>query len=73
MALDLEEQEQVDELKAWWKQHGNKVMVGVTLFVLLVAGWQGWTAYQSKQTREAAVLFDGLRKELTSNDAKKIR
>ena len=73
MALDYEEQEQVDELKAWWKQHGNKVMAGVTLFVLTVAGWQGWGAYQAKQTREAAVLFDALRKELASNDAKKIR
>lgn len=73
MALDYEEQEQVDELKAWWKQHGNKVMAGVTLFVLTIAGWQGWVAYQSKQTSEAVALFDGLRKELVTNDAKKIR
>jgi len=73
MALDYEEQEQVDELKAWWKQHGNKVMVGVTLFVLSIGGWRGWEFYQAKQTREAAVLFDGLRKELATNDAKKIR
>ena len=73
MALDLEEQEQVDELKAWWKQHGNKVMIGVTLLVLSIGGWQGWAAYQSKQTSEAAALFDGLRKELATNDTQKIR
>jgi len=73
MALDLEEQEQVDALKAWWKEHGNKVIVGVTVFVLAVAGWRGWEAYQSKQTGEAAALFDVLRKELGTNDAKKIR
>lgn len=73
MALDLEEQEQVDALKAWWKEHGNKVIVGVTVFVLSVAGWRGWEAYQSKQTGEAAALFDVLRKQLATNDAKKIR
>ncbi|MEK6664518.1 MAG: tetratricopeptide repeat protein [Pseudomonadota bacterium] len=73
MALDLEEQEQVDALKAWWKDHGKKVIVGVTVFVLSVAGWRGWEAYQSKQTGEAAALFDVLRKELATNDAKKIR
>lgn len=73
MALDLEEQEQVDALKAWWKEHGKQVIAAVTLFVLSVAGWRGWEAYQSKQSSEAAVLFDGLRKELASNDAKKIR
>src|SRR5256885_1454596 len=26
MALDLEEQEQVAELKAWWTQHGNRIL-----------------------------------------------
>lgn len=73
MALDLEEQEQVDALKAWWKAHGNQVIAGVTVFVLAVAGWRGWEAYQSRQTGEAAALFDVLRKELATNDAKKIR
>lgn len=73
MALDLEEQEQVDALKAWWKDHGTQVIVGVTVFVLAVAGWRGWEAYQGKQTGDAAALFDGLRKELAANDVKKIR
>ncbi len=73
MALDLEEQEQVDELKAWWKAHGSKVVIGVTVFVLSVAGWRGWDAYQVKQTNDAAALFDSLRKELATNDTKKIR
>lgn len=73
MAMDLEEQEQIDALKAWWKTHGNKVIIGVTLFVLTVAGWRGWETYQAKQTGEAVVLFDALRKELLANDTKKIR
>lgn len=73
MALDLEEQEQVDALKAWWKDHGNKVIVGLTVFVLSVAIWRGWESYQAKQTGEAAAIFDVLRKELATNDVKKIR
>jgi len=73
MALDLEEQEQVDELKAWWKAHGSKVVIGVTVFVLSVAGWRGWDVYQAKQTNDSAALFDSLRKELGANDTKKIR
>jgi len=73
MALDLEEQEQVDELKAWWKQHGNKAMVLVSVFALGVAGWSAWKSYQSKQTHEAVVLFEVLRKELPANNVKRIR
>jgi predicted negative regulator of RcsB-dependent stress response len=73
MALDLEEQEQVDALKAWWKQYGNITLTALTIFVLGVAGFSAWQGYQAKQTNEAAALFDLLRKELASNDVKKIR
>lgn len=73
MALDLEEQEQVDELKAWWKAHGNKVIAGIVLFVVAVAGFRGWTAYQHKQSNEAGALFETLAREFSGGDAKKIR
>ena len=73
MALDLEEQEQVDELKAWWTQHGSKVMILITVFALSVAGWGVWKNHQAKQTSEAVVLFEVLRKELPTNNVKRIR
>ena len=73
MALDLEEQEQVDALKAWWKQHGNKALGLLALFVASVAAWNGWQGYQARQAGEAAALFDVLRKELSSNNVKRIR
>lgn len=73
MALDLEEQEQLDAMKAWWKAHGNKVIAGVSLFVLAVAGFQFWTGYQHKQSRQAGVLFQSLVREFAGGDARKIR
>jgi len=73
MALDLEEQEQVDELKAWWTQHSSKVMILITVFALSVAGWGVWKNHQAKQTSEAVVLFEVLRKELPTNNVKRIR
>ena len=49
MAYDLEEQERLDELKAWWKTHGNKVIAAVSLVLVGYAGFQGWSYYQGKQ------------------------
>ncbi len=73
MALDLEEQDQLDALKAWWKVHGRKVIAAATALVLAVAGVQAWQAYQRKQTREAAALFNVLRQQLASHDLKQVR
>jgi len=73
MAYDLEEQEQIDAIKAWWKQHGNNVLLGIAVFVAVVAGMQGWRHYQNKQTVQAAGLYDVLQGAVESHDAKQVR
>ena len=40
-AYDLEEQEQLATLKAWWKENGNLVMSSVTAVLIAFAAWQG--------------------------------
>ena len=39
-AYDLEEQEQLAEIKAWWKLHGNLLINVLTGVALLVLAWQ---------------------------------
>lgn len=73
MAYDLEEQEQIDAIKAWWKQHGNTVLLSVAVFVAIVAGTQGWRYYQHKQTAQAAALYDVLQGAADSHDVNKVR
>ena len=73
MALDLEEQEQLAELKAWWKQHGNLIVATVLAAALTFAGWQGWRWYQASQTGEAAALYESLARAAQAGDAKALR
>jgi predicted negative regulator of RcsB-dependent stress response len=73
MALDLEEQEQVEELKAWWKQHGALISALVLGIALAFAGWQGWRWYQASQASQASVLYDTVAKAAQANDAKALR
>ena len=47
---DLEEQEQIDTLKTWWKMYGNLVTGLVVAVSLGVIGWQGWNWYQRGQS-----------------------
>ncbi len=71
-ALDLQEQEQLDTIKAWWKDNGNKVLGVVLIVVVAMGGWRGWQYYQNKQAAEAATLYAEFTKQLQSNDANRI-
>jgi len=73
MALDLEEQEQVDELKAWWKQHGGLITAAVVAVAVGFAGWQAWRWYQGSQASQASMLYETLSKAAQANDAKALR
>ena len=70
---DLEEQEQLDALKAWWKQNGNLVLVTITAALLLYAAWNGWRWYQRTQSEQAAVLYENLQTAARMNDGKATR
>lgn len=73
MALDLEEQEQLEALKAWWRQYGKWVIAGVAAFVLAVGGSQGWRYWQAKQASEAAVLFERAMQAASLHDTKTLK
>ena len=60
MAYDLEEQEQVDELKALWKKYGVYITRGVIAFFVLYGLFQGWGYYQTKQSLSASELYQSI-------------
>jgi predicted negative regulator of RcsB-dependent stress response len=73
MAYDLEEQEQLSALKAWWQQYGKLVIITVVGAALAIAGVRGWHYYKNQQASSAAVLFDQLLRAESGNDHKKVR
>ena len=70
---DLEEQEQLAALKAWWNEHGGAIILGATLVLAAVGAWNAWTWYQRSQSAQAAVLYDTLQKAARANDLKTTR
>ena len=67
---DLEEQEQLAALKAWWKEHGGGVALAAILVAGAVAAWNGWVWYQRSQAAQAAALYETLQKAARANDLK---
>ncbi|HEX8989543.1 MAG TPA: tetratricopeptide repeat protein [Rhodocyclaceae bacterium] len=70
---DLEEQEQLDELKTWWKMHGNLVTAVMVAAALVALAWQGWNFWQRKQAGQASSLYVAMQQAATTGDAKRVR
>lgn len=70
---DLDEQERLDELKAWWKRWGNLVMIGLAVVIASAAGWRYWQNRVVTQSLEAAAVYEKLTQSLAANDAKAAR
>ena len=67
--LDLQEQEQLDDLKAFWKQYGNLITWVATAVLLAFAAWNGWGLWQRDQATKASALFEALDQAVTAGDA----
>jgi predicted negative regulator of RcsB-dependent stress response len=70
---DLEEQEQLATLKAWWADNGNMVMTAVSVVLFAFAAWQGWNYYQRNQAAQASGLYEAVQKAAAANDLKLVR
>ncbi|HKA41198.1 MAG TPA: tetratricopeptide repeat protein [Burkholderiales bacterium] len=73
MAYDLEEQEQIATLKAWWKQYGNLVTIVATAALLTIAAFQGWRYYRHSQSVAAVTLYEQVERAERAADHKKVR
>jgi len=70
---DLQEQEQIDALKAWWKQHSRLILLAVTVGVLTFGAIVGWRYYENRQALAAGQLYGELEVALNAGDRTKAR
>jgi predicted negative regulator of RcsB-dependent stress response len=73
MAFDLEEQEQIAELKQFWKQYGTLIVTLAVAALVAFAGMQGWRYYKNSQSEQASSLFTKFGEAVRKNDVKDIR
>ncbi|WP_280155634.1 tetratricopeptide repeat protein [Piscinibacter sp. XHJ-5] len=67
--LDLEEQEQLDQLKHFWKQYGNLITWVLIAVLGAFAAWNGWNWWQREQAVKAGALFDEVDKAAQAGEA----
>ena len=70
--FDLEEQEQLDELKHFWKQYGNLITWALIVALGAFAAFNGWQYWQRKQAVEASVLYDEVERAAATGDTGRV-
>lgn len=70
--LDLEEQEQLDQIKHFWKQYGNVITWCLVAVLGAFAAWNGYQYWQRNQASQAAALYDEIDKVARSGDGQKL-
>jgi predicted negative regulator of RcsB-dependent stress response len=67
MALDTEEQQQIEDVKKWLKENGLFIIVTIILVVAFMLGYQQWKRVQERDWARASVYFEQLLDDLGAN------
>jgi len=70
--LDLEEQEQLDQVKHFWKQYGNLITWLLIVVLAAYAGWNGYNYWQRSQAAQAAAMYDEVERAAQSGDVARV-
>ena len=73
MAYNLQEQDQIDELKAFWTTYGTAILAAITIALLAVAGVRGWNWYESRQATAAAGLYSELSHAVQNRNVEQVK
>lgn len=72
-SLDLQEQEQIDQLKAFWKQYGNLITWVLIAVLGAFAAWNGWNWWQREQGLKASALYGALEQAAQAGDGERVK
>lgn len=70
--LDLEEQEQLDQLKHFWNTWGTPITAVLVLVMGGLAAWNGYQYWQNRQASQAAALLDAVEVAVQTKDQARV-
>ena len=66
--LDLEEQEQLDELKHFWKRWGDLISWLLIAVLAGYAAWMTWQYWSNKQALQSSAMYDTVERAAQAGD-----
>jgi predicted negative regulator of RcsB-dependent stress response len=70
--LDLEEQEQLDQLKHFWNTYGNLISWVLIAVFGSIAAWNGWNYWERRQAAQASYLYEEVERAAVAGEAPRV-
>jgi predicted negative regulator of RcsB-dependent stress response len=67
----ISEEQQVEQIKKWWKENGSSIIIGIVLGVGGIMGWRFWSDHQINQSAQASAHFDAMMFAVENNQFEK--
>lgn len=68
MSETYNEQDQVEALKAWWKEYGTAIIIGVVSGALLISGYRYWNYYKTTQSEKASAAYEQIKDDIAKGN-----
>ncbi len=68
MSYNLEEQDQIEQLRAFWQQWGTAISGLLLVAALAWAGWSGWHWWTTRRAAQASSLYTQLSQRIAASD-----
>lgn len=69
MATHIDDEEQVENLKRWWKENWKALAAGLALGFSVIGGWNYWKGHTENSSATASQMYDDMKKALAANRA----
>lgn len=52
--------QELEQLKTWWKTYGHALLLGIALGLSILVGTKYWSQYKQERAEAASAIYDGL-------------
>jgi predicted negative regulator of RcsB-dependent stress response len=67
------EEQQIEEIKRWWAEHGRTIIAGVILGLGTVVGWTSWRSYQEDQAEQLSARYSSIETAAAAKQYEQVR
>lgn len=73
MSVYMTEEEQLEAIKKWWKQHSSMILTVLSVVLLIIAGYRYWNWHKDTQKAQASTAYEHLMVALSNKDNKVVK